>query len=79
MYAHYHRETDVAWFLFTGEPGDARLVSEKTDWGLIDRDSETGQVAGIELWGASSRLPAVFLEALPEPSAEEIVIERQSA
>lgn len=57
------------------QPNGRRLISEETDWGLIDRDAETGEVAGVEMWHASKRLPDVFLDALPPPDGEPLQAE----
>jgi uncharacterized protein YuzE len=65
FYAHYDRDADIAW-LHT-EPFDGDTVrSEVVDHGLVDRDPE-GAVVGVEIWGASERLPAALLELLPPP------------
>jgi uncharacterized protein YuzE len=58
--AHYDPEVDIALFIF--ESGDA--VSERRDWGLVDRSPEDQHVMGIELWEASAHLPAELLTAL---------------
>jgi uncharacterized protein YuzE len=64
-FAYYDRDADIAWM----PTGDAeRVVSEELDWGLVDHDQETDAVVGIEIWAASSRLPAEVLAKLPEPS-----------
>lgn len=78
MDGHYDRAADVAWLRLEGwEPGRVR-VDEKP-WGLLERDRETGRVLGLEFWGASQRLPAELLDALPAPPAREVVVERQPA
>jgi len=78
MYAHYDREADIAWFLFVERGKGAIDHSDDAEWGLVDRDSE-GNIIGLEYWRASERLPAALLDALPEPKAEGVVVERQSA
>jgi uncharacterized protein YuzE len=65
-FSYYDRAADIAWFP-TGDSSD--VVSERVDWGLIDRDSVTDEVVGLEVWSASQRLPVSFLEALPAPTA----------
>jgi uncharacterized protein YuzE len=65
QFAYYDREADIAW-LPTGAA--ERVVSEEVDWGLVDHDSETDEVVAIEIWSASSRLPADVLSTLPAPS-----------
>jgi uncharacterized protein YuzE len=63
-FAYYDRESDIAW-LPTGPLGD--ITGERTGWGVLARDVETGAVVSIEIWSASERLPAELLDALPEP------------
>ena len=41
-FAYYDPEADIAW-LPTGDAAD--VVSEEVDWGLIDHDSTTDEVA----------------------------------
>lgn len=63
-FAYYDPDADIAWFP-TGESGDA--VSERVPGGLRDYDRTTRQLVAIEVWDASTRLPATLLEALPAP------------
>ena len=64
-FAYYDREADIAWV----PTGTSRaVVSEEFDWGLVDHDSETDEVVAIEIWSASSRLPAEILAKLPASS-----------
>jgi uncharacterized protein YuzE len=63
-FAYYDREADIAW-LRTGVA--KTVVSEEVGWGLLDHDRLTNEVVGIEIWAASSRLPAELLEQLPAP------------
>jgi hypothetical protein len=46
-------------------------VSERVPGGLRDYDRKTHQLVAIEVWDASTRLPAGILEALPAPSAAQ--------
>lgn len=64
MFAYYDPDTDIAW-LPTGESDD--VVSERVTGGLHDYDRTTRQLVAIEVWAASTRLPATILEALPPP------------
>lgn len=41
-----------------------RAVSEEYPWGLIDRDRDTGQLMGFEIWNASKVLPRELIDAL---------------
>jgi uncharacterized protein YuzE len=66
MYSYYDREADIVW-IPTGASDDA--VSQKTSWGLIDHDAKTDEIVGVEVWEASTRLPADLLAALPAPGA----------
>jgi uncharacterized protein YuzE len=64
MFAYYDRDADIAW-LPTGQSDD--VVSERIPGGLHDYDRASNQLVGIEVWDASTRLPASVLEALPQP------------
>ena len=68
MFSYYDRDADIVWFP-TGESDD--VLSERVGWGLIDRDSRTDEVVGIEVWSASSRFPPDLLNALPAPGAAQ--------
>lgn len=63
-YAYYDRAADIAWFP-TGESDD--VVSERAKGGLRDYDRATHELVAIEVWSASTRLPAALLDALPAP------------
>jgi uncharacterized protein YuzE len=63
-YAYYDRDADIAWFP-TGESDD--VVSERVPGGLRDYDRTSHKLIGIEVWSASTRLPANLLDALPAP------------
>lgn len=63
-FAYYDPDADIAWFP-TGESDD--VVSERAPGGLRDYDRTTHQLVAIEVWDASTRLPASLLEALPAP------------
>jgi uncharacterized protein YuzE len=67
-FAYYDREADIVW-IPTGSSDDA--VSEETDWGLVDHDANSDAVVGIEIWAASTRLPADLLAKLPPPTEPE--------
>jgi uncharacterized protein YuzE len=66
MFAYYDADADIAWFP-TGDSDD--VVSERVPGGLRDYDRTTRQLVAIEVWDASTRLPASILEALPAPGA----------
>jgi uncharacterized protein YuzE len=65
MFAYYDRDADIAWFP-TGESDD--VVSRRVPGGLRDYDRRTRRLVAIEVWDASTRLPANLLDALPAPS-----------
>jgi uncharacterized protein YuzE len=67
MFAYYDPDADIAW-LPTGKSGD--VISERVPGGLHDYDRTTRQLVAIEVWSASTRLPASILEALPTPDTE---------
>lgn len=46
-----------------------REVSERVPGGFRDYDRASHKLVAIEVWDASTRLPASMLEALPAPSA----------
>jgi len=63
---HYDPDADIAWIRFEGwDAGPAS--SEETDFGLREVDPASGQVIGLELWQASTRLPEDLLKMLPPP------------
>jgi uncharacterized protein YuzE len=68
MFSYYDRKADIAWFP-TGESND--VVSERVPGGLRDYDRTSRTLVAIEIWDASTRLPASILEALPTPSAAQ--------
>lgn len=61
MFAYYDPDADIAWFP-TGESDD--VISERAPDGLRDYDRTSRQLVAIEVWDASTRLPASILEAL---------------
>lgn len=63
-FAYYDRDADIAWFP-TAESHD--VVSERVRGGLRDYDRTTRKLVAIEVWSASTRLPASLLDALPAP------------
>lgn len=65
MFSYYDPIADIAWFP-TGESDD--VVSERVRDGLRDYDRTTHKLVAIEVWDASTRLPASILEALPAPT-----------
>ena len=67
-FAYYDREADIAW-LPTGRSED--VVSEETEWGLVDHDAASNDVVAIEIWAASTRLPSDLLAKLPEPTGSD--------
>lgn len=66
MFAYYDSNADIAWFP-TGKSDD--VVSERVTDGLRDYDRTSHKLVAIEVWEASTRLPANILEALPAPSS----------
>jgi hypothetical protein len=64
MLAYYDRYADIAWFP-TGESDD--VVSERVPGSLRDYDRASHALVAIEVWGATTRLPASILGALPAP------------
>ncbi len=68
MFAYYDSDADIAW-IPTGESDD--VVSERVPGGLRDYDRVSYELVAIEVWDASSRLPASLLEAWPAPSAAD--------
>lgn len=61
MLVHHDPEVDIALISF--EKG--RADSQEHSWGLIDRHPDDGHLMGFEIWGASRRLPAEMVAALP--------------
>jgi uncharacterized protein YuzE len=56
----YDPEVDIAMICIE----EGRAISEEHPWGLIDRDRDTGQLMGFEIWNASSVLPREMIDAL---------------
>jgi uncharacterized protein YuzE len=67
-FAYYDREADIAW-LPTGT--STEVVSEETEWGLIDHDASSDAVVAIEIWSASERLPVELLAKMPSPAGSD--------
>lgn len=65
-FADYDRDADIAWF---PREDSSNVVSGEVEWGLIDNDSGTDEVVGVEVCSTSKRLAPEVLAALPEPSA----------
>ena len=63
-FAYYDRDADIAWL---PTASSQNVVSEEVGWGLIDHDAATDEVVAIEIWNASTRLPASLLDVLPAP------------
>lgn len=68
MFSYYDPAADIAWFP-TGQSDD--VVSERAPDGLRDYDRATRQLVALEVWDASTRLPANILDALPTPNTAE--------
>ena len=75
--SHYAPESDIAFLTLAARQGPPR--AEETEWGLLIYDTDSGALVGAEIWDATTRLPAQLIAALPEPAAQEITVERQSA
>ena len=68
LYAHYDPDADIVLLRLEAAEGP-HVVSEETDFGLRDVDDRNGSVVGLELWEASSRLPADVLALIGHPGA----------
>ena len=75
--SHYAPESDIASLTLGVRQG--KLRAEEQPWGLLEYNADTGALVGAEIWEASSVLPKDLLDALPEPAASEVVVERQPA
>jgi uncharacterized protein YuzE len=70
-YAYWERDTDIAWI----PTAPAEFVdSEKTQWGIVDYDKKTGEVAALEIWDASKVIPVEVLERLPSPGRSGVAV-----
>ncbi|MGH2939259.1 MAG: DUF2283 domain-containing protein [Solirubrobacterales bacterium] len=70
-FVRYDPESDILR-LPTGPLAD--MSGERTEWGVVARDTRTGAVILIEIWAASERVPKDILDAVsesvdPDPSA----------
>jgi uncharacterized protein YuzE len=63
-FAYWDRELDIAWI--PTAPAE-HVTSERTWWGVVDTDKETGKVAGLEVLDASKVIPIALLERMPGP------------
>ncbi len=61
LHLHYDPEVDIA--LISLE--DGRAIGKRHSWGLIERHPDDGHLMGIEIWEASTILPAELIAALP--------------
>lgn len=68
LYAHYDREADIVLLRLEGAES-AQVISEETEFGLRDVDERDGRLVGLELWEASTRLPADLLALMASPGA----------
>jgi hypothetical protein len=59
------RRSQACAFGADGESDDE--VSERVPGGLRDYDLVSHELVAIEVWSASTRLPATLLDALPAP------------
>jgi uncharacterized protein YuzE len=74
--SYYAPEGDIAYIRTRQPQGTVR--SQEEAWGLRDYD-ETGELVGLEVWGASRLLPPELVEALPRLEGRGAVVERQPA
>jgi uncharacterized protein YuzE len=74
--SYYTPDGDIAYIRTRKPQGTVR--SQEEPWGLRDYD-ETGELVGLEVWGASQLLPRELVEALPRLEGRGVVIERQPA
>ena len=74
--SYYTSDGDIAFICV--RPSHGEVHSKEEPWGLRDFD-ETGELVGIELWGASKRLPPELIDALPRLNGKtRVVIERRA-
>jgi hypothetical protein len=67
-FAYWDRELDIAWI--PTAPAE-HVTCEKTWWGIVDHNKETGKVTGLEVLDASKVIPLELLERMPEPGKPE--------
>lgn len=72
----YAPDGDIAYISVRQSPG--RVASRKEHWGLSDYDNR-GRLIGIEIWQASSRLPAEIVQDLPRLGSRGSEFERRQA
>jgi uncharacterized protein YuzE len=61
-FAYWDREYDIAWIRTA--PSES-VTGERTSWGVVDHDRETGKVAGLEILDASKFVSTEILKRLP--------------
>ncbi len=74
--SYYTPDGDIA-YLRVRDP-EGTVSSREESWGLRDYD-DRGELVGIEIWGASERLPKEVLDALPRLEGHGSTVERQPA
>ena len=67
-FAYWDREYDIAWIRTASCES---VTSEKTSWGIVDHDRETGRVAGLEILDASKFVSSEILDRLPSGPFEK--------
>jgi len=72
--SYYSSDGDIAYIGV--RPQHGRVRSERDERGLRDYDAETGELIGVELWDASTMLPAELIEVLPRLDGRRTVLDR---
>lgn len=73
--SYYSPDGDLAYIVV--RPSE-RVRTEELDWGLRDYDVESGELAGLEVWSASTVLPRELLESLPHRGRSGVAVEQRS-
>jgi uncharacterized protein YuzE len=75
MKPHSYYSPDGDLVVIHVRPSD-RTRTEEHDWGLVVYDAQTGELASIEIWRASSVLPSEVVKALPRLGRSDYVLTR---
>lgn len=72
--SYYSSEGDIVYIGVRAPRGP--VCTEHDEKGLRDYDAETGELIGVELWNASTTLPAELIEILPRLDGRRTVLDQ---
>lgn len=72
--SYYSPDGDLVYI--SVRPSD-HVRTEEHEWGLLDYDTGSGALTGIEIWEASKKLPDELVEALPHLGRSNVAVTRE--